>query len=242
MSNDCNTSSLPRRLLGIALVPLAGLLWSTTATAESATVIPPPQVDQPLQPAASGEKAVLAGGCFWGVQAVFQHVNGVSRVLSGYSGGTKETADYAKVSSGRTGHAEAVEVIFDPTVVSYGTILQIFFSVAHDPTELNRQGPDVGTQYRSEIFTRDATQKRIADAYIAQLDKAGVFPKRIATKVNDLAAFYPAEAYHQDYATLHPNEPYIRRFDLPKIANVKRLFPSQVRSTPVLVSSAAPKG
>jgi peptide-methionine (S)-S-oxide reductase len=241
MSNDRRALSLPRRLLGLALVPLAGLLWSAAATAETATVIPPPQMDQPLQSAAGSEKAVLAGGCVWGVQAVFQHVKGVSKVLSGYSGGTKETADYGKVSSGRTGHAEAVEVIFDPAVVSYGTLLQIFFSVAHDPTQLNRQGPDVGPQYRSEIFASDANQKRVADAYIAQLDKAGVYSKHIVTKVGDLAAFYPAEAYHQDYATLHPNEPYIRRFDLPKIDNVKRLFPSQVRSTPVLVGSA-PKG
>jgi peptide-methionine (S)-S-oxide reductase len=213
-----------------------------TRAAEDTVVLPAPAVDQSAPPAGTQAKAVLAGGCFWGVQAVFQHVNGVSNVLSGYSGGTKESAQYEKVSSGRTGHAEAVEVTYDPSVVSYGTLLQIFFSVAHDPTQLNRQGPDVGTQYRSAIFTMDADQRRVAQAYVAQLDKSGAFKKPIVTKIDDVAAFYPAEAYHQDYATLHPTQGYIVYNDLPKIENVKRLYPSLTRSKPVLVSADKPKG
>ena len=228
-----------RGLLGALVLPLAATLWNSTAIAgETATLVPVAVVDEPAQKGAT-ETVVLAGGCFWGVQAVFQHVNGVSQVVSGYSGGTKENAQYETVSSGQTGHAESVEVTFDPSVVSYGTILRIYFSVAHNPTELNRQGPDTGTQYRSAIFVRDAAQRRVAEAYIAQLDKTGVFPRRIVTQVNDLKAFYPAEGYHQNYATIHPDNPYIAYNDLPKIENLKRLFPDLQRSKPILVSVAS---
>ncbi len=230
-----------RHLLSLLLVPLGFLLMGASARAGQAVVIPAPALDRPAAPAGASETVVLAGGCFWGVQAVFQHVKGVSRAVSGYAGGTKESATYPLVSSGRTGHAEVVEVTFDPAVVSYGTILQIYFSVAHDPTELDRQGPDVGPHYRSAIFVAGPEQRRVAEAYIAQLDKAGVFRKRIATRVDDLAAFYPAEAYHQDYATLHPNQPYIYIHDRPKVENLKRLFAAQSRGTPVLVNASAPK-
>jgi peptide-methionine (S)-S-oxide reductase len=172
------------------------------------------------------------------VQAVFQHLNGVKTAVSGYAGGAKETAHYEIVSDGESGHAESVAVTFDPAVVSYGTILRIFFSVAHDPTEVDRQGPDAGPQYRSEIFAADDSQRRIAEAYIAELDKTRAFSRPIATKVSALKAFYPAEAYHQDYATLHPNSPYILYNDRPKIDAFKRLFPELARSAPVLVSQA----
>jgi peptide-methionine (S)-S-oxide reductase len=229
-------------LLGALAVPAVWTVWSTLAvSAETAVVIPPPVVDEIAavkESVGSSETAVLAGGCFWGVQAVFQHVKGVNKVLSGYSGGTKDTAEYSIVSSGRTGHAESVEVTFDPGVISYGKILQVFFSVAHNPTELNRQGPDVGTQYRSAIFVRDDAQRRVAESYIAQLDKAGVFHRPIVTQVDNLTAFYAAEPYHQDYATIHPDNPYIAYNDLPKIDNLKRMFPDLYRDAPVLVSMA----
>lgn len=232
---------MTRNLLSLLLVPLAALFMGAAANAESVVVLPPPAIDRPVTSARASETVVLAGGCFWGVQAVFQHVKGVSRAVSGYAGGTKDSATYPLVSSGRTAHAEVVEVTFDPSVVSYGTILQIYFSVAHDPTQLDRQGPDVGPHYRSAIFVAGPEQRRVAEAYIAQLDKAGVFGKRIATRVDDLAAFYPAEAYHQDYATLHPNQPYIYIHDRPKVENLKRLFAAQSRGTPVLVNASAPK-
>jgi peptide-methionine (S)-S-oxide reductase len=231
-----------RSLIAALLVPLAWALWTTLAVSgEAATVIPAPAVDAPAQGAAS-ETAVLAGGCFWGVQAVFQHVKGVTQAVSGYAGGTKETAQYEVVSGGRTGHAESVEVTFDPRIISYGSILQVFFSVAHNPTELNRQGPDTGSQYRSAIFARDKAQRDVAEAYIAQLDKAGVFRAPIVTRVDELTGFYPAEAYHQNYATRHPDNPYIAINDLPKLENLKRLFPALQQDTPVLVSLAAPQG
>jgi peptide-methionine (S)-S-oxide reductase len=235
---------LRRSVIGAALLaPLAGALWSLPAhSGEAATTVPAPVMDEPLQKSVATETAVLAGGCFWGVQGVFQHVKGVTQAVSGYSGGTKASADYETVSSGRTGHAESVEVTFDPSVVTYGTILQIYFSAAHNPTELNRQGPDTGTQYRSAIFTSGEMQKKIAEGYIAQLDKAGTFKKPIVTKVSDLTAFYPAESYHQNYATIHPDNPYIAYNDLPKIDSVKRLFPQMYRSDPVLVSLARPQG
>jgi len=230
------------RLLALLAFPLALSASQTPAiAAESATLVPPPQLDQPAPQRACLEKAVLAGGCFWGVQAVFQHVTGVHQALSGYAGGTKETASYDTVSAGTTDHAESVEITFDPKVISYGKILQIFFSVAHNPTEVNRQGPDEGPQYRSAIFVQDDNQKKIAESYIAQLDKAGVFKRRIATKIGS-AMFYPAEAYHQDYATLHPNQPYIFFNDLPKIENLKRVFPELYRTTPVLVTARASSG
>jgi peptide-methionine (S)-S-oxide reductase len=214
-------------------------VFGPAVSAESATVIPAPTGDAAV-PAGSGpQTVVLAGGCFWGVQAVFQHTKGVIKAVSGYAGGSKETAEYETVSTGRTGHAESVEVTFDPSVISYGTILQIYFSVAHDPTELNRQGPDEGPQYRSQIFAQNDEQKRVADAYVAQLGKAGVFKQPIVTKISTGAAFYPAEAYHQDYATVHPNNMYIVFNDLPKIENLKRVFPDRYQSTPVLVSAHA---
>ena len=219
---------------------LAGALWSLPAqTAEQATLVPAPAVDMPAPATDETQTVVLAGGCFWGVQAVFQHTNGVTQVLSGYSGGTKETAQYQVVSSGRTGHAEAVQIRFDPRQISYGAILQIYFSVAHDPTQLNRQGPDEGTQYRSAIFFANSDQQRVAQAYIAQLDKAGTFKHPIVTQLTQLNAFYPAETYHQDYATLHPENPYIFYNDLPKVENLKKLFPEVYREQPVLVRSAA---
>src|SRR5262249_19278858 len=184
------------------------------------------------------ESVVLAGGCFWGVQAVFQHTKGVVRATSGYSGGSKDTAEYQLVGSGRTGHAESVEVKFDPHQISYGKILQIFFSVAHDPTQLNRQGPDTGSQYRSAIFYSGDEQKRVAETYVDQLNKAGVFKHTVVTQIAPLAGFYPAENYHQDYATLHPYNPYIAYNDLPKIENLKRVFADVYRDKPVLVMAA----
>jgi peptide-methionine (S)-S-oxide reductase len=230
----------PRFSLAMLLAAgLAGGLWSLQGrAAEQATVIPPPAADS----AASNEESqtvVLAGGCFWGVQAVFQHTKGVTKAVSGYAGGTKDTARYNVVSAGTTGHAEAVQITFDPRQISYGRILQIYFSVAHDPTQLDRQGPDEGPQYRSAIFFANPEQQQVAQAYIAQLDKAGTFKRPIVTKLTKYDAFYPAEAYHQDYATLHPENPYIFYNDLPKVENLKKLFPEVYREQPVLVRSAA---
>jgi peptide-methionine (S)-S-oxide reductase len=211
-------------------------LATPSRAAEDAVVIPPPALDAP---ASDGlQTAVLAGGCFWGVQGVYQHTAGVVNAVSGYAGGTKATADYPTVSSGSTGHAESVSIRYDPKKISYGKILQIFFSVVHDPTQLNRQGPDSGTQYRSAIFTTSDEQKKVAEAYIAQLDAAKVFRKPIVTKVGALQGFYPAEDYHQDYLTLHPNQPYIAFNDIPKVENLKRLFAANYLEKPTLVSSA----
>jgi peptide-methionine (S)-S-oxide reductase len=193
-------------------------------------------VDEPA--GAAPEVAVLAGGCFWGVQGVFQHVKGVTAAVSGYAGGDKDNAQYDIVGSGRTGHAESVRVTYDPRQISYGRLLQIYFSVAHDPTELNRQGPDRGTQYRSALFPVDAGQARVAQAYIAQLDKAHAFDAPIVTKIEPDRAFYPAEDYHQDFLTLNPAYPYIVVNDLPKIANLKRLYPEFYRAEPALVGGA----
>lgn len=187
--------------------------------------VPPPVVDDALASTPGEAVAVVAGGCFWGVQAVFQHTRGVTRATSGYAGGTAQTAKYDIVSSGMTDHAESVEIAYDPSKITYGQILRVFFAVAHNPTELNRQGPDDGRQYRSAIFTASADQQRIARAYIAQLDQAKVFDAPIATEVTALPRFYPAEAYHQDYATLHPNEAYIRINDAPKVEHLKQLLP-----------------
>lgn len=207
-----------------------------TRAAEDAVVIPAPAMD--AAPASGIQTAVIAGGCFWGVQGVFQHTAGVVNAVSGYAGGSKATADYQTVSTGRTGHAESVEIKFDPKKISYGKILQIYFSVAHDPTQLNRQGPDSGTQYRSAIFTTSDEQKKVAEAYIAQLDGAKVFSKPIVTKVGALEAFYPAEAYHQDYLTLHPTQPYIAYNDIPKVENLKKLFADNYIEKPTLVSAS----
>lgn len=225
---------------------LAFLLAATTAltlalavpsrAAEEAVVIPAPALD--AAPASGIQTAVVAGGCFWGVQGVFQHTAGVVNAVSGYAGGTKATADYQTVSSGRTGHAESVEIKYDPKKISYGKILQIYFSVVHDPTQLNRQGPDVGPQYRSAIFTASDEQKKVAEAYIAQLNAARVFNKPIVTKVGALEAFYPAEAHHQDYLTLHPNQPYIAYNDIPKVENLKKLFADNYIEKPTLVNAS----
>ena len=219
------------------LIGVAGVLWSAQGpAAASAIPLPDPVVDQQL---ASDEPqvAVLAGGCFWGVQAVFQHTNGVQLALSGYSGGMKTNPSYEEVTTGRTGHAESVQIKYNPREISYGQILKIYFSVVHDPTQLNRQGPDVGTHYRSAIFYANDEQKKVAEAYIAQLGQAGVFKSPIVTKVGPLTAFYPAEAYHQDYAIKHPTQPYIAIHDLPKVDNLKRLFPNMYRTNPVTVAS-----
>jgi peptide-methionine (S)-S-oxide reductase len=223
----------PALLLSLALAatPFA-------ARAESAVTIPPPSAEAPAQ--GSGlETAVLAGGCFWGIQAVYQHVKGVKNAVSGYAGGTQKDAYYQTVSAGRTGHAEAVQVTFDPKQVSYGKILQIFFSVAHDPTQLNRQGPDTGPQYRTEIFPQSEAQAKIAKDYIAQLDAAKAWKRPIVTRTGTMkATFFPAEDYHQDYATKHPYQPYIAFNDAPKVENLKKTFPDVWRDQPVLVSQA----
>ena len=215
---------------------LAVFAVAPSRAAEDAVIIPAPTAD--TQPAGGLQTAVIAGGCFWGVQGVFQHTAGVVNAVSGYAGGNKSTADYRLVSTGSTGHAEAVEIKYDPNKISYGKILQIFFSVAHDPTQLNRQGPDSGTQYRSAIFTTSDEQKKVAEAYIAQLNAAKVYRKPIVTTIGPLEAFYPAEAYHQDYLTLHPNQPYIAFNDLPKIENLKKIFAENYIEKPTLVSSA----
>ena len=234
-------SGLSRRLLyavgaAVLLACAIAATWHSTLRAEEGVLVPPPAVDQPL---AAGElqTAVLAGGCFWGVQGVFQHVKGVAQVLAGYAGGEQATAVYEVVSTGETGHAESVQIKFDPAQISYGEILRIFFSVAHDPTELNRQGPDEGTQYRSAIFYADASQQQIAKAYIAQLDGAGTFAHPIATRLDPLKGFFPAEAYHQDFLIHNPTYPYIVFNDLPKIANLKQLFPDEYREQPVTVAT-----
>jgi peptide-methionine (S)-S-oxide reductase len=205
------------------MLPLFGVI-ACGATGAS-VALPNPSVDDPLAKSSGRRTAVLAGGCFWGIQAVFEHVKGVISATSGYSGGTANTAEYEAVSTGRTGHAESVQVIYDPSQISYGQLLKVFFSVAHDPTQLNRQGPDTGTQYRSAIFYAHEDQKRIAQAYIDQLNQAKVFSRTIVTQVVPLTAFYPAEAYHQNYADHHPNNPYIAINDLPKVANLRKQFP-----------------
>jgi peptide-methionine (S)-S-oxide reductase len=228
---------LGKRTLALLLVGLGALSLTPARAAEPATVIPAPAVDETAS--AGLETAVLAGGCFWGVQAVFQHTKGVSQAISGYAGGSKETAQYEVVGSGRTGHAESVEIKFDPNQISYGKILQIYFSVAHDPTQRNRQGPDVGTQYRSAIFYTNPDQQRVAQAYVDQLNKAGVFQHPIVTEIAQLPGFYAAEDYHQDYATLHPYNAYIAFNDLPKVENLQRLFGDLYREKPVLVMAAS---
>src|SRR5258706_10573452 len=209
-----------------SVIFLVGIgMAACSSIAASAKSIPDPAVDAPLASTKGEQIAVLAGGCFWGVEAVFEHVKGVSDVKSGYSGGSTATAQYEKVGTGETGHAESVKITYDPAQISYGQLLKVYFSVAHDPTELNRQGPDSGTQYRSSIFYANDEQKRIALAYIDQLNQAKVFAQPIVTQVVALKAFYPAEAYHQDYAVHHPNEPYIAINDLPKVEHLRQLLP-----------------
>ena len=218
----------------IGLLAISAIKIAPSLAAEDAVIIPPPAVD--LENASGMQTVVLAGGCFWGVQGVFQHTAGVVNAVSGYSGGSKMTADYHTVSTGTTGHAESVEVKFDPKKISYGKILQIFFSVVHDPTQLNRQGPDTGTQYRSAIFTTSDEQKKVADAYIAQLNAAKLYRKPIVTKVGPLEGFFAAEAYHQDYLTLHPTQSYIAYNDIPKVENLKKIFAENYIEKPTLVS------
>ena len=216
----------------LAVVVLAVGLRAFSST--SARLVPPPAVD--AQPGAgTQEVAILAGGCFWGVQAVYQHLAGVTRAVSGYAGGQQRTAEYELVSTGRTGHAESVEIRFDPREISYGRLLQVFFSVAHDPTELNRQGPDVGPQYRSAIFPATDEQAAIAKAYIAQLNQARAFNKPVVTTVEAGHAFYAAEPEHQDFLENNPRHPYIVMNDLPKLGDLKRIFPERYRAKPVLV-------
>jgi peptide-methionine (S)-S-oxide reductase len=241
MSAAKHTLHLRSTLLVTALLTAAAASMTIPGSAaEVAHVIPAPAVDEPAASGqqATSETAVLAGGCFWGVQGVFEHVSGVSSAVSGYAGGEKRTAHYEMVGSGGTGHAESVRITFDPRKISYGRILQIYFSVAHDPTQLNRQGPDVGTQYRSAIFPLTAEQARVAKAYIAQLNKARVYDAAIVTKIEPNRDFYAAEDYHQDYMTLHPTQPYIVYNDLPKIEDLKRVFPDTYRADPVLVAAA----
>ena len=210
-------------LIGSALLLIGTAMACNTVTAS--TQIPDPVLDAPLANAKGKQTAVLAGGCFWGVEAVFEHVKGVSDVKSGYSGGPAALAEYRKVTSGQTGHAESVRITYDPSQVSYGQLLKVFFSVAHDPTELNRQGPDIGTQYRSAIFYSNEEQKRIAQAYIDQLNIAKVFTRPIVTQVASLESFHEAEGYHQDYLAKHPDEPYIVINDLPKVENLRKHLP-----------------
>jgi peptide-methionine (S)-S-oxide reductase len=222
-------------MLCVLVLVLAGFAgWSGLASAEGARALPSPTVDLPPAQTASAT-LVVAGGCFWGVQGVYQHVKGVTNAVSGYAGGEKRTAEYETVSGGRTGHAESVQITYDPRQISYGRLLQIFFSVVHDPTQLNRQGPDTGTQYRSAIFPATAEQADVAKAYIAQLDQLHAFKKPIVTKIEMERAFYPAEAYHQDYLTRNPTQPYIAYNDLPKIDDLKRISPDLYRAAPVLV-------
>ncbi|ESX61560.1 methionine sulfoxide reductase A [Mesorhizobium sp. LSHC422A00] len=221
-------------LAALIVAAAAAAFWQSPArSAEDAVVIPPPAVDE--KAASGSEKAIFAGGCFWGVQGVFQHVKGVTKAVSGYTGGAKDDAVYETVGSGRTGHAESVEITYDPSKVTYGQLLQVYFSVAHNPTQLNFQGPDSGTQYRSTIFAENGEQQKIAQSYIAQLDQAKVFSKPIVTTLETGKTFYPAEEYHQDFLTLNPTYPYIVYNDLPKVANLKALFPGLYSEKPVLV-------
>jgi peptide-methionine (S)-S-oxide reductase len=221
--------------LGFAAAAFAVLL-APSSHAEAPRIVPPPAVDAAR--ARTSETAILAGGCFWGVQAVFQHVDGVTSAVSGYAGGDRATAHYEMVSTGQTGHAEAVKVTFDPRKVSYGTLLRIFFSVAHDPTQLDRQGPDRGTQYRSAIFPADEEQARVAAAYVAQLDKGRVFGRPIVTRIEPRRAFFPAEEHHQDFLVRNPAYPYIVINDLPKVEALSQLYPDLYRTKPVLVLAA----
>ena len=211
----------------LALVLLINITaCSTSNVAAAAVAIPDPALDAALASAKGEQTAVIAGGCFWGIEAVYEHLKGVTGVTSGYSGGDAKTAHYEMVSGGKTGHAESVRITYDPSVITYGQLLKVFFAVAHDPTELNRQGPDTGTQYRSAIFYANEEQKRIAVAYIAQLDQAKIFERPIVTQVATLDSFYQAEAYHQDYLARHPDEPYIVANDLPKVAALRKQFPN----------------
>ncbi|SHN04073.1 peptide-methionine (S)-S-oxide reductase [Duganella sacchari] len=227
------------KTLGGALALLSLVACQQSISAEQAVVIAAPAVDEPASTEHTAT-AIFAGGCFWGVQGVFQHVKGVTSAVSGYAGGDGRSASYEAVSGGDTGHAESVKITYDPTQVSYGRLLQVFFSVAHDPTLLNRQGPDSGTQYRSAIFPQTPVQQRVAQQYIAQLDASHAYSKPLATRIESGKQFYPAEGYHQNYLTLHPNDPYIVYNDLPKVANLKRIAPDLYRADAVLVRNTRP--
>ena len=225
-----------RALAALAVtVVLAGC---SASAADVKGAIPAPRVDVPAAEATGRQVAVLAGGCFWGLQGMFEHVTGVTRVVAGYAGGEESTANYDAVSTESTGHAESVEITFDPKTISYGELLRLFFSVAHDPTQLNRQGPDSGPSYRSEIFFTTPSQERVARAYVAQLEQAKVFASPIVTKIEPLKGFYPAEDYHQDYLIHHPNQPYIVFNDLPKIDALKRIYPQHYRANPVQLTKS----
>ena len=234
------------RLPSLGIGALLGSLFlvglrAVPSVAQAEAALPAPALDvAPAGPAL--QTAVFAGGCFWGVQGVFQHVDGVVQAVSGYSGGDVADPGYLRVGTGTTGHAEAVRVTFDPARVSYGTLLQVFFSVALDPTQVGGQGPDWGTQYRSELFVDGPEQAAVARAYVAQLDAARVFAAPVATRIDPMGAFYPAEAYHQDYLELHPDSPYIARFDMPKVQALQRLFPARWQAAPAMVNKAAATG
>ncbi|MEP6691636.1 MAG: peptide-methionine (S)-S-oxide reductase MsrA [Gemmatimonadaceae bacterium] len=232
------TRNIIRTAGALAVALGAVTLLATRGGASAATMLPAPAFDDALATTKGGSMAVFSGGCFWGVQAVFQHVKGVTSAVSGYAGGEVSTANYDRVSDGNTGHAESVRVTFDTSEVTYGQLLKIFFSVAHDPTQLNFQGPDHGTQYRSEIWYTTPQQKTIAESYIAQLTKSKAFSAPIVTKLEPLSNFFPAEAYHQDYFTQHPNQPYIVYNDAPKVAALKKMMPELWRDPPVLVGMA----
>jgi peptide-methionine (S)-S-oxide reductase len=227
MSGENGSSTLIGKIavLMAILMIAAVVTWNRANASARVVALPDPAVDAPLAAKSGKQEAVVAGGCFWGIQAVFQHVKGVKDATSGYSGGSVANPEYEQVSTGETGHAESVKIIFDPAQVSYGQLLKVFFSVAHDPTELNRQGPDTGTQYRSVIFYANDEQKHIAESYIAQLEKAKSFSNPIVTQVVPLKAFYKAEDYHQDYATLHPDNPYIAINDAPKVEHLRQQLP-----------------
>ena len=217
---------------------IVGISRQPASAAESQIVAPAPIVDEPLAKASGSETAVLSGGCFWGMQVVFQHVRGVREVVSGYTGGERGTAHYEDVGTGTTGHAESIEIVFDPHVVSYGTLLRIYFSVATDPTELDHQGPDEGSQYRGEIWPINTAQRRVAEAYLGQLTSAHVYPAPIVTRIESARPFYPAESYHQDFATLNPHNLYIMTFDAPKMTALAKRFPALYAARPTLVTAS----
>ncbi len=223
-------------ILAAGAIVLSSWIALPSQAAEDAFIIPPPSLD--MKPSEGLKTAVLAGGCFWGVQGVYQHTEGVVNAVSGYAGGAANSAKYDLVGRGNTGHAEAVKITYDPKKISYGKLLQIYFSVAHDPTQLNRQGPDTGTQYRSTVFTSDPEERQVAEKYIAQLNNTKTYKKTIATTLEPMQGFYVAEDYHQDYLTLHPNQPYIVYNDLPKIENLKKIFANLYRDKPALVRNA----
>jgi peptide-methionine (S)-S-oxide reductase len=226
-------------LAATALIGALAVFSHHRAAADSVVLVPAPAVDEPLASTPGTETAILSGGCFWGMQVVFQHVKGVREAVSGYTGGTAATADYEDVSTGTTGHAESLKIVFDPSVVSYGTLLRVYLSVAANPTELNYQYPDEGTQYRSEIWAKNTIQRRVAESYIRQLTAAHTFSTPIVTRVDDAMPFYPAEGYHQNFATLNPDNPYIATFDAPKVTALEQLFPNLYDPHPVLVQAGS---